>query len=97
MLAITHDVTETKQFDRVLVIEGGKILEDGPPEALYANPESRYRALCDAEAEVRERMWEGPQWRRLRMESGILQEELEDDSRRQLRNLMQIESEPERS
>ena len=74
LLAITHDVAETKSFDRVLVIEGGKILEDGSPGELYANPESRYRALCDAESEVRERMWQGPRWRRLRMDSGTLVE-----------------------
>ena len=74
LLAITHDVAETKLFDRVLVIEGGRILEDGSPGALYANPGSRYRALCDAESEVRERMWHGPRWRRLRMESGTLVE-----------------------
>ena len=70
LLAITHDVAETKVFDRVLVIEGGKILEDGSPCDLYANPASRYRALCDAESEVREHMWQGPRWRRLHMASG---------------------------
>lgn len=72
LLAITHDVAETKSFDRVLVIEDGKILEDGPPCALYANPESRYRALCDAESQVRDEMWQGPRWRRLEMDSGSL-------------------------
>ena len=75
LLAITHDVAETKAFDRVLVIEGGKILEDGPPGDLYANAASRYRALCDAELEVREGLWQGARWRRLRMDSGSLTEQ----------------------
>jgi ATP-binding cassette subfamily B protein len=75
LIAITHDVAETKLFNRVLVVEGGKIIEDGSPVALFADPGSRYRALCDAETEVRERMWEGPRWRRFRMESGSLEEQ----------------------
>jgi ABC-type multidrug transport system fused ATPase/permease subunit len=75
LFAITHDVAETQSFDRVLVIEGGKIIEDGAPSALYADAQSRYRELCDAEAEVRERMWQGPRWRRLRMDSGTLAEQ----------------------
>lgn len=79
LLAITHDVAETKSFDRVLVIEGGKILEDGSPSQLYGNPESRYRALCDAEEEVHVRMWQGPRWRRFRMDSGALAERGERD------------------
>ena len=74
LLAITHDVAETKSFDRVLVIEGGKIIEDGSPLELFSRPGSRYRALCAAEAEVREQMWQGSQWRRLRMDSGSLTE-----------------------
>ena len=74
LLAITHDVAETQSFDRVLVIEGGRIIEDGAPGKLYADSGSRYRALCDAEAEVRDRMWRGPRWRRFRMDSGTLAE-----------------------
>ena len=80
LLAITHDVAETKSFNRVLVVEGGKIIEDGAPLELYANPESRYRALCDAEEDVRSRMWQGPRWRRLRMDSGTLVEQVEESS-----------------
>jgi ATP-binding cassette subfamily B protein len=72
LLAITHDVAETKSFDRVLVIEDGKILEDGPPRELFSNPDSRYRALCDAESQVRDELWQGARWRRLQMDSGSL-------------------------
>ncbi len=74
LFAITHDVAETRTFDRVLVIEGGKIIEDGSPVALYNHESSRYRALCDAELEVREGLWQGDRWRRLRMDSGTLTE-----------------------
>jgi ATP-binding cassette subfamily B protein len=71
---ITHDVGDTRDFDRVLVIEGGRIAEDGDPRELHANPGSRYRALCDEEERVRERMWAHPRWRRLRMTEGAIQE-----------------------
>ncbi len=74
MLCITHDVGETQAFERVLVIENGRIVEDAAPSALAAQPNSRYRAMLDAEAEVRRGLWEGAMWRRLWIEAGELQE-----------------------
>lgn len=75
LLCITHDVASTKAFSRVLVIEDGQIREDGDPAALYADPASRYRELCDREDEVRARLWHAAEWRRFRMESGVLRQE----------------------
>jgi ABC-type bacteriocin/lantibiotic exporter with double-glycine peptidase domain len=74
LLCVTHDVGETLDFARVLVVEGGRIVEDGPPGELADRPGSRYRALLDAEREVREGLWESSVWRRLRMEGGRLSE-----------------------
>ncbi len=74
MLCITHDVSETKAFARVLVVEHGRIVEDGVPTALAERPDSRYRALLEAEEAVRLGLWSGAGWRALRMESGRLQE-----------------------
>jgi ABC-type bacteriocin/lantibiotic exporter with double-glycine peptidase domain len=71
LLCITHDVAETLTFNRVLVIEHGHIVEDGPPEILAASP-TRYRELLDAENQVRERLWSGTQWRHIRAENGLL-------------------------
>src|SRR6185503_2177089 len=34
LLCITHDVSETLGFERVLVVEGGKIVEDATPRLL---------------------------------------------------------------
>ncbi len=36
LLCVTHDVGETLGFERVLVVEDGRIVEDGPPERLAA-------------------------------------------------------------
>lgn len=77
LLCITHDVASTRAFPRVLVIEGGRIIEDGNPAELYASEESRYRQLCDREDQVREKLWNAASWRRLRMDEGRLHEERE--------------------
>jgi ATP-binding cassette subfamily B protein len=76
LLCITHDVSETLGFARVLVLENGRIVEDGVPAALAANPQSRYRALLDAEEQVRQALWSDDGWRRLRLENGRITEEL---------------------
>jgi ABC-type transport system involved in cytochrome bd biosynthesis fused ATPase/permease subunit len=69
LLCVTHDVSETASFDRVLVVEDGKIVEDGNPARL-AWKETRYRDLLDAERSVRGRLWAGDYWRRIWVENG---------------------------
>jgi ATP-binding cassette subfamily B protein len=71
LLCVTHDVAETIEFDRVLVVEDGRIIEDGNPRELAAAP-SRYRDLLDAEATVNDSMWQGDFWRRLTLADGRL-------------------------
>ena len=73
LLCVTHDVSETLPFERVLVVENGRIVEDGVPSQLAA-ADSRYRELLDAETQVRARRWKGQQWRHLQMRDGRLQE-----------------------
>jgi ATP-binding cassette subfamily B protein len=77
LLCITHDVAETLEFPRVLVIEGGAIVEDGDPRALATDPASRYGAMLRAERAVLETMWGGSTWRRLRLQGGQLTERSE--------------------
>jgi ATP-binding cassette subfamily B protein len=74
LLCVTHDVGETRGFDRVLVVDGGKVVEDGAPADLAAREGSHYRALLDAEEAVRTGLWAGAGWRRLRLEGGMLRE-----------------------
>jgi ABC-type bacteriocin/lantibiotic exporter with double-glycine peptidase domain len=75
-LCVTHDVGETLGFPRALVVENGRIVEDGDPADLARQPNSRYRALLEAEESVREGSWSSGHWRRLRLEDGRLTEEL---------------------
>ena len=75
LLCVTHDVGETMGFPRALVIENGRIVEDGNPEQLARQVNSRYRALLEAEESVREGSWSSDDWRHLRLEGGRLMEE----------------------
>ena len=76
LLCVTHDVGETLGFSRALVVENGRIVEDGNPAELARQPNSRYRALLEAEESVREGSWSSGHWRHLRLEDGRLIEEL---------------------
>lgn len=73
LICVTHDLHETLSFDRVLVLDGGRIVEDGPPAALAERPGSRYQALLAAETNLEKKLWGDPQWRRWRMDAGTLQ------------------------
>ncbi len=77
LLCVTHDVGETLTFPRVLVVETGRIVEDGNPEQLARQSDSRYRTLLEAEESVREGSWSSGGWRHLRLEDGRLSEELQ--------------------
>ncbi|HEX2054436.1 MAG TPA: ABC transporter ATP-binding protein, partial [Actinomycetota bacterium] len=73
MLCITHDVTETLNFDRVAVVEKGRIVEFDEPGRLSANAGSAYRRLIEGENEV-EKVWGAVAWRRLYLDDGRLLE-----------------------
>ncbi len=70
LLCVTHDIAETAAFPRVLVVEGGRVVEDGTPDALRAREDSRYAALAQAEQRVRDAVWADPAWRRWRVDNG---------------------------
>jgi ATP-binding cassette subfamily B protein len=74
LICITHDVGETKAFDRVIVIENGRIVEDAAPASLMRRRKSRYHALLESEEQVRTGLWESADWRRLWVQDGKLSE-----------------------
>jgi len=75
LLCVTHDVSETLQFDRVLVVDEHRIVEDGPPQ-LLARGATRYAALLQAEQRVHDELWQGSAWRRLQVRDGQVIEDL---------------------
>jgi ATP-binding cassette subfamily B protein len=72
ILCITHDVSETIDFERVLVLHDGRIVEDDAPLVLAAREGSHYRILLDADNAVREGAWSSRTWRRMRIDEGRL-------------------------
>jgi ATP-binding cassette subfamily B protein len=74
LLCITHDVGETRSFPRVLVIENGRIVEDGSPGELAEQPGSRYQRLLAAEQAVRRELWASAEWRKFTLADGHLVE-----------------------
>ncbi len=74
LLCVTHDVSETLTFPRVLVVENGQIIEDGSPTRL-ASQASRYQELLAAEAMVNETIWRGDYWRRVEISEGRLRDQ----------------------
>ena len=74
LLAVTHDIEETLYFDRVLVLEDRRLVEDGPPTELAERLDSPYRRLLLAEREVRSALWADPGWRRLEVAGGDVTE-----------------------
>lgn len=64
VLEVTHDVSDTRDFDRVVVIEDGELVEQGAPEELLATSGSRYAELVAADARVVSDVWGDPRWRR---------------------------------
>lgn len=40
MLLVTHEMSFARDFaDRILFLDGGRIVEEGPPEAIFRNPQ----------------------------------------------------------
>ena len=70
LLSISHDVSDTLNFDRVLVIEGGRIVEDAPPQEAAGRSGSRFRSMLAAEEDVRTGLWSAADWRRLTLDHG---------------------------
>jgi ABC-type multidrug transport system fused ATPase/permease subunit len=75
ILFVTHDLADAQTFDRVLVMDNGTIIEDGPPEMLAGRRGSRYQALLSRGVELKQSLTKDADWRRLRMRDGMLSEE----------------------
>ncbi len=74
LLCVTHDIEETLAFPRVVVMAAGKIVQDGAPQALLAEPSSHYAALLRGERALGASLSSPRAWRRLRIENGRLLE-----------------------
>ena len=74
LLAITHDLDAAMAFDKVLLMEGGRLVETGNPATLAQQTQSRFRAMLDAQDRVRANLWQNPHWRRMVLRDGKITE-----------------------
>jgi ATP-binding cassette subfamily B protein len=74
MLCIMHDVGDAAAFDRVVVVDGGRIVEVGEPRQLLDREDSRFRKMVSMESMVRSGEWSGVSWRNLVMDDGKVSE-----------------------
>ncbi|HEY0987611.1 MAG TPA: ATP-binding cassette domain-containing protein [Kofleriaceae bacterium] len=77
LLCATHDIADTADLPRVVVVEHGRVVEDGSPQEL-ARRSSRYAALL-ADEHRAARAWST--WRRVRLADGRIEREPEDSAR----------------
>lgn len=71
LLMITHDTEAAAALDRVLVVDGGRVVESGGPQELLANVESKFREMREVELRNRRAF---DDWRGLRLVNGRLEE-----------------------
>jgi len=72
LLCVTHDVEETRDFDRALVVCDGRLVENGSPAELASREGGAYRAMLDAGATLRQKLWAGLDWSQWWLEDGRL-------------------------
>jgi ATP-binding cassette subfamily B protein len=70
LLYVTHDITETRAFDHVLVVDAGRIVEEGDPAKLAQSASSKYRRLLQAQEALLTRFASSTEWRRIRIDAG---------------------------
>jgi ABC-type transport system involved in cytochrome bd biosynthesis fused ATPase/permease subunit len=75
LLWVTHDIAETEQLDRVVVVDDGRIVEDGAPAVLAQQAGSRYARLLRGDREMHDAEWRGGRWRRIWLVDGKLHED----------------------
>ena len=74
LICITHDVSETLEFPRVLVLDGGRLVEDAAPAELAARADSLYASLLASEHAVRDGLWASDLWRRVELRAARVHE-----------------------
>jgi ATP-binding cassette subfamily B protein len=73
---VTHEIAEARSFDRVLVLDRGRVVEDGDPRLLGQMASSRYRRLLQAQDAVQARFGASAEWHRVRVHDGRIVRDL---------------------
>ncbi|MGE0622072.1 MAG: cysteine peptidase family C39 domain-containing protein [Pseudomonadales bacterium] len=70
LLLVSHNIRETAGFDRVLVFDQGRVVEDGNPATLLTAPDSVYARLFEQEAAFEQHLARSGLWRHHRLHDG---------------------------
>lgn len=68
LICATHDAASVRDFDQMVILDGGRIVEAGEPAKLAVDSGSRYGRLLEKEAAA----WADPDWRRLHLVDGCI-------------------------
>lgn len=49
VVSVAHRLNTVRKFDRVVVLEGGRVVEVGEPEGLLEKPDAKLRALWNSQ------------------------------------------------
>jgi ATP-binding cassette subfamily B protein len=74
LLCVTHDISDTLDFDRVVVVSDGRVVERGKPHLLATQPGSRFAELLAQERDARRLFADATDWRKLHLAAGRLVE-----------------------
>jgi ABC-type bacteriocin/lantibiotic exporter with double-glycine peptidase domain len=74
LLCVSHDLEETREFGRVLVLADGQVVEDGAPEQLLAEEGGLYATMLAQERQVHAQLWNRSDWRRITISEGSVSE-----------------------
>jgi ATP-binding cassette subfamily B protein len=75
LLCVSHDLEETREFGRVVVLADGHVVEDGPPARLLTDADGPYATMLAQERQVHAQLWQRSDWRRLTIADGSLIEQ----------------------
>lgn len=70
LLYVSHDISSTLSFPKVVVVEDGQVVEAAPPSVLKAKPDSRYAAMLREEQLLRRDLWASSDWQYLEVRDG---------------------------
>ncbi|MEE8306598.1 MAG: hypothetical protein V3R81_04990, partial [Gammaproteobacteria bacterium] len=81
-LNVTHDIFEaSRNFTRILVVRGGRVIQDGSPGTLLAERTGHYAQLFRFEEARQKALWSSDDWTQLEMANGRLAESGNDRHR----------------
>lgn len=72
ILFVSHDVADTLDLDRVIVVSEGAIVEDGKPAELLEHEGGVYRSLVEGDRSALDEVWGKPEWSRLALVDGVI-------------------------